>query len=53
MNSLNVDRETVGMFINACGEDHTEARRLLSLHPGLRHAHWLGDEHLLNFLVIF
>ena len=42
----------VGKFIDACVQNHAEAKRLLDLYPGLRKATWLGDEHLLNFLAI-
>ena len=49
---MEIERETVGKFIDACVDNHAEAKRLLSQHPGLLNANWLGDEHLLNFLVI-
>jgi len=49
---LDIERETVGKFIDACVNNHVEAKRLLNQHPKLRDANWLGDEHLLNFLAI-
>jgi len=54
---LKADREiinkfTVGNFIDACVQNHAEAKRLLNLYPALRQATWLGSENLLNFLVI-
>lgn len=52
VHGLNLDRETVGKFIDACVQNRVEAKRLLNLHPELRNATWLGDEHLLNFLAI-
>jgi len=47
-----IEREIVGRFIDACVDNHSEAKRLLKQHPDLRHANWMGDEHLLNFLAI-
>ena len=49
---LQIERETIGKFIDASVNDHTEAVRLLESYPTLRQASWVGDEHLLNFLVI-
>lgn len=49
---MGMQKETVGVFIDACENDHVEARRLLSKHPELRSATWLGDEHVLNFMAI-
>ena len=49
---MQIERETIGKFIDASVNDHTEAVRLLESHPTLRQASWVGDEHLLNFLVI-
>lgn len=45
-------REIVGQFIDAAVDDHASAERLLADYPGLRTATWLGDECVLNFLVI-
>jgi ankyrin repeat protein len=47
-----VAREVVGRFIDAAVDDHDEAQQLLDAHPDLRHAAWLGDEHVLIFLVV-
>jgi len=47
-----IDREIIGRFIDASVNDQQEAKRLLDENPALRSAKWLGDEHLLNFLVI-
>jgi len=44
--------EIIGKFIDASVNDHVEAKRLLNANPELRNANWLGDEHLLNFLVV-
>jgi len=49
---LRLSRDIVGKFIDASGSDHIKATRLLHQHPDLREATWLGEEHLLNFLVI-
>ena len=49
---LQPKRETIGKFIDASVNDHAEAERLLKMHPELRQARWIGDEHLLAFLVI-
>lgn len=49
---MNLNRETVGKFIDACVQNHAEAKRLLNRHPELRKATWLGTERLLNFLAI-
>ena len=50
--TLQIDRETIGQFIDASVKDHAEANRLLSANPELRNATWLGDELILNFLAI-
>ena len=47
-----MQRETIGQFIDASVLDHVEAKRLLTAHPELREATWLGDEPVLIFLVI-
>ena len=47
-----MDREIIGRFIDASVNDHAEANRLLNANPGLREQTWLGDESILNFLVI-
>jgi ankyrin repeat protein len=49
---LELERETIGKFIDASVDDHAEAKRLLDAHPELRHATWMGDENLFVFLVI-
>ncbi|MDA7906507.1 ankyrin repeat domain-containing protein [Mariniblastus sp.] len=49
---MQIEREVIGKFIDASVNDHAEAERLLDAHPNLRQASWMGDEHLLNFLVI-
>jgi len=49
---LQLERETIGKFIDASVDDHAEAKRLLDAHPELLHANWMGDENLLVFLVI-
>ena len=49
---MQIDRETIGQFIDASVKDHAEANRLLSANPELRNATWLGDELILNFLAI-
>lgn len=49
---MRLSRDIVGKFIDASVSDHIKAGRLLHQHPDLREATWLGDEHLLNFLVI-
>ena len=50
--ALQLELETIGKFIDASVNDHSQAERLLVAHPELRNAKWIGDEHLLNFLVI-
>ena len=49
---MQLELETIGKFIDASVNDHSQAERLLVAHPELRNAKWIGDEHLLNFLVI-
>ena len=49
---MQLDRETIGKFIDASVNDHAEAERLLKANPELRQANWMGDEHLFVFLVI-
>ncbi|TWT78268.1 Ankyrin repeats (3 copies) [Posidoniimonas polymericola] len=49
---MTLPREIVGQFIDATVNDHAAAERLLAKYPGLRTATWLGDECVLNFLVI-
>lgn len=51
-NSLYLKLETIGRFIDASVKDHAQAERLLSAHPELRQAKWMGDVHLFVFLVI-
>jgi ankyrin repeat protein len=49
---VQLEREIIGRFIDASVNDKAEAERLLIAHPELRKANFLGEEHLLNFLVI-
>ena len=49
---MQIEREIIGQFIDASVNDHAKAKALLQSHPTLRQANWIGDEHLLNFLVI-
>ena len=49
---MQLERETIGKFIDASVNDHAEAERLLNAHPELRQANWMGDENLFVFLVI-
>ena len=47
-----VEREVIAKFIDAAVNDHDSAQQLLDAYPDLRHATWLGEEHVLNFMVI-
>lgn len=49
---MQIERETIGKFIDACVNDHTLAEQLLESNPELRQANWIGDENLFVFLVI-
>ena len=49
---LKIEPEIVGQFIDACVDDHAEAKRLLNANPGLRRATWLGGERIVSFLAI-
>ncbi|GAB5442871.1 MAG: hypothetical protein Fues2KO_32200 [Fuerstiella sp.] len=49
---MRLSGDIIGLFIAASVTDHGKAARLLRQHPELREASWLGDERLINFLVI-